>query len=430
MGIFNRQGSTLAVMDDLQIAVHTYDGCARGCPGCLVDKHFKNNMRFQSILSENDLAMIHSRVVEYYDWVRENLNTKESGYFGKRGYVVNHFSYTCRFGNHAELPIEDIEMIARTLDSPYKVFSTGPTPDMEKFITIKNHLKATDEASRLFLEIIFDPMVDSGESIGEMISTMREHDILGYPELLMTRRFIDGFTPRRFIDHIRPFGNMDVQLQFGRYSPSKTRGFTKSQLPTLDEEVEWLTEFAHLTLMEGYNLHPIPLGEYAVTLLDEYGEHKALRDGRVDEGLLPQDDFFDIQGVMEKTRDIMMTSLYIDHNLDLFIWSESMGQHVLDGNLGYAPLGNLRQSSIQDILVGNPILERMLGEIMRSMMTHRKCAPCRYKSFCASHAIPLFRKWHDDNGKHCYGYLPVIRVFQSNLPFLENMIRGFRALEF
>ena len=40
--IFDRDNSTLGIMDDLQVAVHTYDACSRGCPGCLVDTYFKN----------------------------------------------------------------------------------------------------------------------------------------------------------------------------------------------------------------------------------------------------------------------------------------------------------------------------------------------------------------------------------------------------
>ena len=36
------------------------------------------------------------------------------------------------------------------------------------------------------------------------------------------------------------------------------------------------------------NLHPIPIGEYAVTLLDEYGEHSAYgHNGYINEDLLP-----------------------------------------------------------------------------------------------------------------------------------------------
>ena len=133
----------------------------------------------------------------------------------------------------------------------------------------------------------------------------------------------------------------------------------------------------------------------------------------------------------EEARDIFMTSLYIDHNLDVFVWSESMGQHVLDTNFGFRALGNCRDRSIQDIVTEpGGVIDQMLVEVLRNLMSHRKCAPCRYKSFCASHAVPLFRKWHDDDGEHCYGYLPVIRAFQRDYRFLQNMIDGFRDLDF
>lgn len=65
--MFNRDDSTLGIMDDLQIAIHTYDGCARGCPGCVVDKHFKNQGRFQNILTAEQMKTIHQRVTEYYE---------------------------------------------------------------------------------------------------------------------------------------------------------------------------------------------------------------------------------------------------------------------------------------------------------------------------------------------------------------------------
>ena len=40
----------------------------------------------------------------------ENLNTKDYGYFGTHegGYQIGHFSYTFRFGNHSELPLDEL----------------------------------------------------------------------------------------------------------------------------------------------------------------------------------------------------------------------------------------------------------------------------------------------------------------------------------
>lgn len=308
-----------------------------------------------------------------------------------------------------------------------RVFSTGPTEDVAKFAELRKR-----QPGRYFLEIIMDPLVDSGEAIRDMILEMRRNGILGYPEILLTRRMLDAFTPERFVDHLAPLGNIGAQVQFGRYSPSRTRGFASSQMLPVDEEVEWLARFAALVVERGYDMHPIPLGEYAVTLLDEYGEMAARgADGRVAEERLPEPTPFDARIVREKTRDILLTSLYVDHNLDLFVWSESMGQHVLDSNLGFKPLGNIRQRSIQDIVCepGGGI-DRMLSGIVRELVTHPKCSGCRYKSFCASHAVPLFRKWHPDDGRHCYGYLPVIREFQKDVAFLDNMVEGFKKLGF
>lgn len=126
-----------------------------------------------------------------------------------------------------------------------------------------------------------------------------------------------------------------------------------------------------------------------------------------------------------------MSSLYIDHNLDVFVWSESVGQHVLDRNFGFEPLGNIANEPIASIVTKKGgMLDKMLAEVLRTLTTHPKCSGCRYKSFCASHAVPLFRKFQDDDGAHCYGYLPVIREFQKDTRFLTNMIDGFRDLGF
>lgn len=423
--IFDRKESTLGVMDDLQVAIHTYDGCAKGCSGCIVDKHFKNRMRFQSIMPQKDLEFAHNRVLEYYQWIKENLNTKDYGYFGKNGYKVDHFSYTMRFGNHSELPMEELEMISRTLDAPFKVFSTAPTEDITKFKNIK---KLHD--GRYFLEIIYDPIADDAYEIRNMILDMRRDDILGYPEVLITRRLLDHFTPEEFVDKkVAPLGDIGTQMQFGRYVPSKTRGYNMTQVVPLDEEVEWLQRVAKRILTLKLNIHPIPLGEYAITFLDEYDEDQALVNGQIDEKLLPKERPFDLYTVKENVRDIFMSSIYIDHNLDLYIWSESMGQHVLDSNFGFKSFGSIKDKPIHELL-NSDLMEKLLQMVLRDILQNKKCSGCRYKTMCASHAIPLFRNWHKDDGKHCYGYIPVVREFQKDIKFLDNMIEGFRELEF
>ncbi|MBV6633065.1 MAG: hypothetical protein KI792_08545 [Alphaproteobacteria bacterium] len=428
--VFDRRDSTLGIMDDLQVAVHTYDGCSRGCSGCVVDKHFKNRARGEPIMPGKDLAIVSDRVKEYYGWAVENLNTREDedAYFSTTGHQIAHHSYTMRFGNHSELDIDHLEMIAKTLDSEYRVWSTAPTEEVSKFAELQKRVPG-----RYFLEIIYDPVADDAEFVRDMIVEMRSHGILGYPEVLITQRLLNYLTPERFVDeYLAPLGDLDVQVQFGRYSPSKTRSYSTTQVVPVDQEVEFLARVAKRVVDQRLRLHPIPIAEYAVTLLDEYDELSAWEDGKgVDLTRLPEAQPFNRKRIMEKTRDIFLSSLYIDHNLDVFVWSESMGQHVLDWNFGFKALGNVRDRSIADIVTEKGgVVDQMLVQVMRELMTHKKCGPCRYKSFCASHAVPLFRQWMDDDGDHCYGYLPVIREFQKDYAFLQNMIDGFRDLEF
>lgn len=426
--LFDRQGSTLGVMDDLQVAVHTYDGCTRGCPGCVVDKHFKNKFRLKNIIPVEDMMLIDQRVKEYYAWVQDNVNTQEKGYFGKDGYKVDHQSYTFRFGNHSELSNDMLDEIAGSCVSDFRVFSTAPSDEIHKFVELRKRFPGN-----YYLEIIYDPIADDPNFIRDMILDMRSNGILGYPEVLITQRLLKSFSPEKFVtEALGPLGDIGTQLQLGRYTPSKTRGFRTTQVVTVDEEVNWMTAVSRGIIAQKYDIHPIPIGEYAVTFLDEYGEEKAIgSDGRIDENLLPEPEPFDIDNVRRKTKDIFLSSLYIDHNLDLHVWSESMGQHVLDKNFGFEPLGNIRNKPIHEFIrEPNGILNKMLNEVIRNLITNHKCAPCRYKSFCASHAIPLFRKWQKDDGKHCYGYLPVIREFQSDTKFLNNMVDGFKELGF
>lgn len=433
--IFDRDNSTLGIMDDLQVAVHTYDGCSRGCPGCLVDTYFKNKYKFKNILSLEQMKIIHHRVQEYYDWVCQNLNTKDTGYFGKNSYQVKHFSYTFRFGNHSELPFEELLEISHTLNAKYQVFSTAPTEDITKFYELSKK-ENNPNGNRFFLEIIYDPIADKAEDIKRMILQMREYDILGYPEVLITKRLLEKYSdPKKFVDEcVLPIGFIETQMQFGRYTPSKTRNFNKKQIVPVDVEVEWLAQVAHWITHYKLNIHPIPIGEYAVTFLDEYNEYKVQNEfGVSDEDVekhIPEEPF-NIQSVKDKTRDIFLTSLYVDHNLDLYIWSESMGQHVLDNNFGFPSLGNIKDTPISELVSDpNGPLEKMLNETVRHLMRHPKCSPCRYKSFCAAHAIPFFRKHHQDDGEHCYGYIPVIREFQKHNDFLQKMVDGFKKLEF
>lgn len=425
---FDRKGSTLGIMDDLQIAVHTYDGCSRGCSGCLVDAKLKNKRRFEPLMSPTDMSLVHDRVLEYYDWVGRSLNSKEGGYFGESGMKVEHFSYTFRFGNHSELPLEALMEMSEIMNAPFKVFSTAPTEEVVKFE------KLAKKGERIFLEIIYDPVIDDPMLIRDMIVEMRRHGIAGYPEVLLTRKLLSSYpNPSDFVrEKVAPLGDLGTQMQFGRYSPSKTRNFNTKQMLGVDEEVEWLVGVAKEILAKDLDIHPIPIAEYAVTLLDEYGEGDFLTpDGIVDEvGLaVSEEEPFLMDQVIERTKDIFKTSLYVDMDLSLYVWSESMGQHVLDSNFGFKALGNLRESSIEELANG-VMMEALARETVGHLARHAKCSGCRYKTFCASHAIPFFRKFQEDSGRHCYGYVPVIREFQKRPDFLRRMIDGFKELEF
>ena len=70
----------------------------------------------------------------------------------------------------------------------------------------------------------------------------------------------------------------------------------------------------------------------------------------------------------------------------------------------------------------------MLNETIRHLMLHKKCSGCRYKSFCASHAIPFFRKFMKMMENIVMVIVPVIQnEFQKEVSWiLQNMIDGFK----
>lgn len=429
--MFNRKGSTLGIMDDLQIVVHSYDGCPRGCAGCLVDKRYKNQYRYKTLIDKNKMRIINNRVLEYKDWVVKERNLKDGGYFSGGDKVIRHHSYTYRFGNHAELDMEQLYELSQSFETDYRVFSISicDESDMEKFVRLKKEIKG----EFLGVEIIYDPTIDSSENLKRMILFMRDNDIKGYPEIVITKKLVSTLSPEDFVyKHIEKIKETGIQIQFGRYVPSKTRNFARSQCVYVDEEIEWLKEVSRLIVSNDYNVSPIPLGEYAVTFLDEYNESQAYVHGfGVDESLLPQEEKINISSIFEKVKDIFLTSIYIDENLDVYLWAESMGQHVLDHNFGFKTLGNLNESSLIEIMGGKKSkVDSILRENIRHLISHEKCGKCRYLSFCASHAIPFFRKAQEDDGKYCYGYIPVIREYQKNINFLQRMIDGFREINF
>lgn len=424
--LFNRNSSTLGIMDDLQIALQTYDGCSFSCAGCLVDKTTKKKLG-ELLIGEEDLALVQTNVEQYYDWIQENLNTKSNGYFNNTstGFQVAHFSYTFRFGNHSDLDIETLVKLASTCKAPIRTFSSALTENIYKFLEVREKVPGD-----YHLEVIFDPAMYGVDQLVSIVEKMHANDIKGYPEILITKRLIDQYSPKRFAEEVlAPIAHIETQVQFGRYTPSKTRNFSIAQLVSVDKEVEWLTGVAKEIVEREMKIHPIPLAEYAVTFLDEYEEDKFYLgkgigvDAKKAESHFVEE--FNIKNIKDKVRDIFMTSLYIDHRLNVYIWSESMGQHVLDHNFGFESLGNLKENSLTEIMVDNPVIEKLLKWIIKDSLSHPKCSDCKYKSFCASHVVPLFRNFQKDNGKHCYGYLPVIREYQKDTDFLNNMVKGF-----
>ncbi len=179
--------------DALQIALHSYDGCAKGCPGCVVDRFFKNKARFKPLISKDDMAILHSRTLEYYDWFSEYLDdrARELGE-GSRSHRIDSHSYTFRFGNHSELPEDHLMEIVDTLQAPDQIFSTAPANDeeVEKLIRVE---KAAP--GRTSYEIVYDPFYDDVQEIRKMIVDLRSGGIFCFPEVAMTRRLFDHYTP-------------------------------------------------------------------------------------------------------------------------------------------------------------------------------------------------------------------------------------------
>jgi hypothetical protein len=415
--------------DALQIAIHTYDGCAKGCPGCVVDRYFKNKARFMPLISREDMALVHSRTLEYYDWFAEYLNTKADGkYAGSRSHRINSHSFTFRFGNHSELPEDHLMAMVELFDAPDQIFSTAPASDEEVAKLIRVEKAAPGRTS---YEIVYDPFYDDVQDIRRMIVDLRAGGIFCFPEVAMTRRLFDHFSPEKFVDEcVAPIGDIGTMIQLARYTPARSRGFRKTQMVPLDEEIAWMLEVLRLCIRDNHVITQIPLGSRAVDLLAHHGEYQALTANGFDESLLPEPVPFDAADMREAVRDNCMTSLYVDHEMNVFIWSEAVGQHILDENLGFEAIGNLRESSFQEIVTkpGGGV-DRMVAAVMRNLLTNSKCSGCRYKSFCAPHASHLFRRWAADDGQHCYGYLPIIRELQANLEYLRMSTPEFPALE-
>ncbi|MEO0368844.1 MAG: hypothetical protein AAF197_08675 [Pseudomonadota bacterium] len=415
--------------DALQIALHSYDGCAKGCPGCVVDRFFKNKARFKPLISTDDMRILQSRTLEYFDWFSEYLDERADRLGeGARSHKIEYHSYTFRFGNHSELPEEHLMDMVQILEAPDQIFSTAPANNEEVAKLIRVHDAVPGKSA---YEIVYDPFYDDVNEIRAMIMGLRKGGIFTFPEVVMTRRLFDHFSPEKFVaECIAPIGDIGTMIQLARYTPARSRGFRKTQMIPIDEEIEWMNRVLELCIEGNHVITQIPLGSRAVDLLAHHDEYKALTEDGFNEELLPEPKAFSPLDTREAVRDNCMTSLYVDHELNVFTWSEAVGNHILDENLGFDSIGNLRDSSFQDIVTkkGGGV-DRMVAAIMRNLMTNAKCTGCRYQSFCAPHGSHLFRRWAMDDGEHCYGYLPIIRTLQENLEYLRMSTPEFPAIE-
>lgn len=432
--VFEREGSTTAYMDDLQIALHTFDGCVKSCSGCVVDSvnREKQNNSEELLISIEDAKIIQDNVEEYYkEYVQKVLNEKESnGYFGKNSRKVNNYSYTYRFGNHGQVPVKKLEKYITTLDSEYNIFSSGAGFKQDNIIEIAKKYPN----KKFLIEFIYDPVKDDMEKVVEALIHSRENNVVGYLEMILTKALVVEMTPEDFERRVLkplheklPFG---VQLQLGKYVPSRNRKFADRMVVPIEEETKWLKEVAKIIVKNQYKVYVLPLGEFAVTLMDEFrdvkfGEEKHNR----------KFNYLEYKNKIGKAvSDIMRVSLYIDSNLDVYYWSEDIGQHVLDKTFGYKPLFNLREKRLIDFMKNDNNLESYHIRESKEFFTDF-CKKCDYMDFCVSHSIDLYRRrivepnTKEEAVKNCYGYISVIEEFKDR-KYLESMIKDFKELDF
>jgi radical SAM protein with 4Fe4S-binding SPASM domain len=445
--IFNRKNSTVSYMDDFQIALHTFDGCVKSCTGCVVntDTRELNNLNGGLLITPEQAKIIHKNVKEAYEISvldRMNNNDNENSYFGKNSRKVNNFSYTYRFGNHSQINIDTLEEYVNILDTEYNIFSSGAGYVPHNIIELSKKYSE----KRFFVEFIFDPIKDNIEDVIKSLITTRENGVIGYLEMIITKSLIEKMPSEEFNEKVLkplndalPFG---IQLQLGKYMPSKNRKFSHLQVPPLTMETKWLKEVATIIVKNKYQIYVLPLGEFAVTLLDDFRqvditkelntseeELKVIREKRLNE--FSMENF--INSKIPSVLDIMKTSLYIDNNLDVYIWSEDIGQHTLDSQFNYTPIGNLYKQKLVDILNNNKKLSIYYLNKSVSFLNDT-CKSCPLIDFCATHSIELFRNEIKDNDievqmKNCYGYIDVIESFKDR-EYLDSMIEDFRGIDF
>lgn len=433
--IFDRDNSTVAYMDDFQIALHTFDGCVKSCNGCVVNTENRRNQNSSNklLISIEDAKIIHDNVKEYYEeYILKVLNNKENnGYFGKNSRKVNNFSYTYRFGNHGQVPVAELEQYINVLDSKYNIFSSGAGIRQENIIELS---KKYPEKTFL-VEFIYDPLKDDIEKVIDAVKHCRENGVIGYLEMILTNALLTVMTPKDFEEKVLiPLDkNIDfgIQLQLGKYVPSANRKFSERMVVPIEKETAWLKEVAKLIVSNNYKVYVLPLGEFAVTLMDDF---RQIEYGKEQEKKGSFNYLNYKNNIGKSVIDLMRVSLYIDNNLNVYYWSEDIGQHTLDSTFNYQPLFNLRETRLIDYLSKDIKLESYyLKE--SNLFLNDMCTKCEYMNFCASHSIDLFRKMikepntKEEAIKNCYGYITVIEEFK-NKDYLNSMIENFRSLDF
>lgn len=431
--IFNRENSTVAYMDDFQIALHTFDGCVKSCNGCVVSTENRKlqNSTNELLISLDDAKIIHDNVKEYYnEYILKILNKKETnGYFGKNSRQVNNFSYTYRFGNHGQVPVEKLEKYINVLDSKYNIFSSGAGFKQENIIELANKYKE----KTFLVEFIYDPLKDDMDKVIEAVKHRKENNVIGYLEMIITNALVKEMSPQDFEKKVlKPLNdNLDfgIQLQLGKYVPSANRKFADKMVVPIEVETLWLKEVAKIIVKNNYKVYVLPLGEFAVTLMDDFRKIQYKKEKQ------KEFNYFEYKNNIGKTIiDLMRVSLYIDNNLNVYYWSEDIGQHTLDSTFNYKPLFNLRETRLIDFMSKDAKLEAYNLKESNLFLTDM-CKKCEYMDFCSTHSIDLFRKMiTEPNTKeepinNCYGYISVIEEFKDE-KYLNSMINNFRNLNF
>ena len=342
---------------------------------------------------------------------------------------VNNYSYTYRFGNHSQVPIEVLRDYLLIFDSKYNVYSSGAGLVPTNIIELSKEFPE----KKFLIEFIYDPILDEIDNVVKTLNETFGMGIHGYIEMVLNKKMIEQFTPEDFASKFLSKLNevsRPLQLQLGKYVPNQNRMYNDKLVPKLEDEIKWLEELAKIIVREKYKIYVLPLGEYAVTLLDDY-------EGKIEEDKDMSYTMGDYEtNILSSVIDLMKVSIYIDRDLEVYHWSENIGQQVLDKQYKYKSLGSLREDTLVNILSEKNLKKYHYKEEVKGFF-NTMCSSCTYMSFCSTHSLDLFRKMikpKDEADKeekivNCYGYIPVINAFKDR-EYLENMIRDFKDLDF